>query len=725
MKKRKPLAHTQLRHKLDSALLDFKNTKKIKPLTEFIGQERALDALNFGININKKGYNLYAMGPAGIGKHSLIVTLLNNHVTKLPTPPDWCYLYNFDTPEKPIALKLPAGKGIILQQDMKALVDELAHTIVPVFESDEYRINIKKINDYFKMKRAKKRKTTKKLSEHKIPSLYKERHKKEKALEVKLLTTMVDPIFNKIKKKYVKYKEVLDYLNKVRNHFIDNANNYIHEEEKTGLLNFEADHPDLVMYKINVIVDNSQLKGAPVVFEETPYYSNLISRVEHTTRQGVLITNFNLIRAGSLHRANGGFLIIESRKLIKNKDAWEALKSAIYSQQIKIEPSAQMINSVKTISLDPEPIPLQAKIILIGDRSTYYYLCSHDQDFAKLFKVPIDFDEQISRNQKNILLYARLVASIANEEKLRPFDTSAVAEIIDQSTRIAEDTEKLSTYFRVIKDLTIEADYWAGIKNNKIVHADDVKKAIHAQHNRMDRTRELYYEYINRHFIIIETHNTTIGQVNCLSVRKVGNFSYGHPTRVTARVSPGKGKLIDIQREIKLAGPMHSKAGLIISHFLSSRFSKDQAFSLTASLSFEQIYGWTDGDSASVGELCALLSALSEVPIKQSLAITGSIDQHGEVQSIGGVNEKIEGFFDICQSKGLTGKQGVLIPEVNIKNLMLREDIVEAARKKQFSIYSIKTVDDAMELLTGKPKDSIYEKVEKCLHQFSKSILKK
>jgi len=734
MKKIKPVGYNLLRKKLDTDQLDFKTTQKITPLSGFIGQERALEALNFGINIHKKGYNLYAMGPPGIGKHSFIMLILDEHITKMPVPPDWCYIYNFDMPEKPIALQLPAGKGLVLQQDMKFLIEELSQVIVSVFESDEYRHGIKKINEYFKLKRAKKRKKTTNPIQEKIPYLYRERHEKEKELEKGLLTIMVEPIVNKLKKKYRKYPEINTYLKKVQNDIIDTASDYIFEKNK--LLDFPLDNPDLVKYKINLIVDNNKLKGAPIIFEETPHYSNLICRVEHTTKQGVLATNFNLIRAGSLHRANGGYLILESRKLIKNQDAWEALKSAIYSEKIKIEPTPQASNSIKTISLDPEPIPLDVKIILVGDRNTYYTLCQDDQDFAKLFKVPVDFDEQIFRSQKNILLYARLIASIAHDEKLRPFHISAVSEIIDHSTRVTEDTEKLSTYFHLIKDLTLEADYWASTKNKKTVDDTDVKKAIQSQQHRMDRTRQLYYEDISRNFIMIDTEGKRTGQINCLSVRKVGNFSYGHPTRVTARIRAGKGKLIDIQREIELAGPMHSKAGIIIANFLASRFNPGELFSLAASLSFEQIYCWTDGDSASVGELCALLSALAETPLKQSLAITGSIDQLGKVQAVGGVNEKIEGFYDICSVKGLTGKQGVLIPAINIKNLMLREDIVEAAQQKQFFIYPIETIDDAMTILTGLevgerddqghyPEGSVYFKVEDCLQKFTKVRKKK
>ncbi len=731
MKKPKPLPHSRLRQSLDPSQFEFKTTKKIKPLDEFIGQERALDALHFGVNIPKKGYNLYAMGPAGIGKHSLITTFLGEHAAKCPTPPDWCYIYNFDIPEKPVAIQLPAGKGSQLQEDMKTLIEELGQTIVSVFESDEYRIGIKKINAYFKLKRAKKRKKIQKSPGEKIPYLYKERHEKEKELRFRLLTGMIDPIFHKLTKKYSKLDNVVNYLKKVETDFIDNAIDYIIEESKTRLLDFQRDNPDLVKYKINLMVDNSQLKGAPVIFEEAPYFSNLISRVEYTTRDGVLVTNFNLIRTGSLHRANGGFLLVESRKLMKNRDAWEALKSAIYSEKIKIDSVQQMDNSIKTVTLDPEPIPLNVKIILIGDRRTYYHLSQYDQDFAKLFKVPVDFDEQIVRNHKNILLYARLVSSIVQNEKLRAFDMTAIGAIIDQSTRLTEDTEKLSTYFHAIKDIALESDYWASIKNKKTVNAEDVQQAIQTQIYRMDRTKRLYHEDIGRNFIIIDTENKVIGQVNCLSVRKVGNYSFGHPTRVTARVSSGKGTLIDIQREIKLAGPMHSKAGLIISGLLASRFSREGVFALSASISFEQIYCWTDGDSASVGELCALISALAKVPILQSFAITGSIDQHGEVQAIGGVNEKIEGFFDICREKGLTGNQGVLIPAINVKNLMLRDDVVLASKKKQFFIYPINTLDEAIELLTGKtagkrdkkghyPAGSVYGRVEKRLQEFAR-----
>ena len=501
-------------------------------------------------------------------------------------------------------------------------------------------------------------------------------------------------------------------------------------------MSYSPDNPLLVKYKVNVLVDNSKLDGSPIIFDDSPHYSSLICRVEYVNIQGFSTTNFSLIKAGSLHKANGGFLIIEARKLKKIPEAWEALKNALYSRKITIEPVEHDSNSLNPVSLEPMPIPLDVKVILLGDRTLYYSLCDKDSDFTELFKVPVDFDEQIPRNQKNITLYARLIATIVKHNKLLPFDAAAVAYIIDYSSRLVDDIDKLSTHIRSIEDLILESDYWAKQAGKQVVRSSDIRQALKAQVRRMDRAKEGYYEDIKRNFIIINTRGKSVGQVNCLSVRRVGDFSYGHPTRVTARVRQGKGTIIDIQREIKLAGPLHSKASLTISHFLASRFNCDEPFALSASIAFEQIYCWTEGDSASVGELCALLSALSGIPIYQHFAVTGSIDQYGEVQAIGGVNEKIEGFFDVCQSKGLNGKHGVLIPAVNVNNLMIREDIVAAAKSGKFFIYPINTVDDAISHLTGCEagkrtrqglftNGSIYNSVEARLKLFSQKTSKK
>lgn len=737
MKKIKPLTPKEMRQVLDSAELNFSTTDDLTALRGFIGQERALEALNFGIGIKGQGYNLYAMGPSGIGKFSLVNSVLEEHASKQPVPPDYCYIHNFETPEKPIALELPAGTGFALQQDMKVLIEEMLSSILTVYESDEYRAGIKKINEYFQERRIKSRKKmANNIKKDKIPYLYKERHEKEKTLRLRLLSGVVEPHVAKLKKKYAEFPLVVNYLSTVESDMIEHVDDFINADEKTNLFTFSLDNPVLTKYKVNLLVDNSNVKGAPIIFEEMPNYSNLISRVEHTTQEGSLITNFTLIRPGALHKANGGYLLVEARKIRRNRDAWEALKSALYSGKIKIEPIQNLADTVKPISLEPMPIPLNVKVILLGDRRAYYSFCQCDPDFNELFKVPVDFDEQIDRNKKNIELYARLIGRIAKRENLKQFSVSAVAAIIDHSTRLAEDIQKLSTHLRDIQDLIMEADYWANSSNKKMVDDADVKRAIEAQIRRMDRAKELYYDDIQRNFIIINTEGKSVGQVNCLSVRRVGNFSYGHPTRVTARVRAGRGKLIDIQREIRLAGPMHSKAGLIINNFLASRFNEEHLFSLSASIAFEQIYCWTDGDSASVGELCALFSAISEVPINQFLAVTGSIDQYGEVQAIGGVNEKIEGFFDVCKAAGFNGKQGVIIPAVNKQNLMLREEVVLAAKQKKFFIYPINTIDEAIELLTGKEagfrgdtgsysEGSIYHKIEQRLRAFTRSRLKK
>ncbi|MBX3709982.1 MAG: AAA family ATPase [Gammaproteobacteria bacterium] len=733
MKIPKPLHYELLRKKIHATDLPFKTTNDIKILTQFLGQKRAIEALIFGIEIESHGYNLYAMGPSGIGKRFLINSILSEKAKKQPVPSDWCYIHNFNTPEKPIALELPAGLGQIFQQDMKLFINEMCHSVITFFESNEYQSGKKRIKISYNKK-------IKSIHEdldsvEKIPQLYKEQYKKEKEFESLSIVSIIKPLISRLKKKYRKYKKILNYLLCMKMDIVNHIHDFIKQDERTNLFNFSIDHASLINYKVNLIVNNSQRIGAPIIFDENPSYASLICHVEHVSQMESLSTNLTLIKSGNLHLANGGYLVVDARKLKKNHEAWEALKRALYAGRIIIKPIESESESVKSLSLEPTPIPLNVKVILIGDRNTYYSLCQRDPDFLELFKVAVDFDEQIDRNKKNIQLYAKLIGTIVQRKKLSPFHSSAVAEIIDYSSRLAEDVKKLSTHIRSIKNLIIEADYWSKRNAKKIVDAKDVKYAIHAQIHRMDRARDIYYQDIHRKFIAINTSGQSIGQVNCLSVRRVGSFSYGHPTRVTARVRLGEGKIIDIQREIKLAGPLHSKATFIILSYLSSYFSKNQPFSLSASLAFEQVYCWTDGDSASVGELCALLSALAEIPINQFLAVTGSVDQHGNVQAIGGVNEKIEGFYDVCKEKGLTGNQGVLIPSVNAKNLMLREDILEAAKTKTFFIYSINHIDEAIYLLTGlnpgkRNKDgnfsrnTIYYKIENRLQQFSKNRLR-
>lgn len=724
MKKIKSLSHKLLRKKIRASELGFKEITSLKPLNEFLGQNRAHAALDFGISIKSKGYNMYAMGPSGIGKYSLITMVLDEYAKSVRPPADWCYIYNFAEPEKPMPLEFPPGEGYIFQQDVTHLMDELSAIIVSVFESHSYHHENRKISAGIR-KKYKNKKIT-------FAQLCKEKYKKEKEFELASFTAVVAPIVEKLKNKYKKSTEILNYLAAMQKDILEHINDFIKRDEKTNVITFSWENPALTKYKVNLFVDNRNLTGAPVIFEEAPSYSTLFCRVEHTGQQGAPVTNFTLIKAGGLHRANGGYLIIEARKIIKNKDVWEGLKSALHLQSIKIKPIEHEHEIITPVSLEPLAIPLNVKIILLGDRNSYYSLCQRDADFTELFKVAIDFEEQIDRNKKNIHLYARLIKTIADREKLNEFSPASVAEIIDYGSELAEDSEKLSTHIRDIEDLLFESNYWASAENKKVIERKHVKQAIHEKISRMDRSRELYYEDITRNFIFIDTKGKSIGQVNCLSVRRVGNFSYGHPTRVTARVRIGKGTLIDVQREIKLAGPLHSKAGLTITSYIASRFARDVLYSLTASISFEQIYCWTDGDSASVGELCALFSALAEVPLKQTIAVTGSIDQYGMVQTVGGVNEKISGFYDVCKLAGLNGKQGVIMPAANQANLMLREDIIDAVKAGKFHIYLIEHVDEAIAILsdmsteerdkTGKfPEKSIFHKVEKRLRSFAKN----
>lgn len=723
MKKIKSLHHRYFRSQLRLSRLKFKTIHELKITTEFLGQKRALDAIHFGIGIQKNGYNLYAMGPIGIGKRSLVRAILKEKAKKKPVPADWCYIYNFDEPDKPLAIELPPGRGAIFKEDMQGIVNSLSVTILVVFESDEYRKSMLSIQEDFKKKqdiytqKAAAEKDIRTMNSYKkrLMNLYKKKHQKERKLQLKLTAKAVKPSIKKLKKKYAAYRHVIKFLRAMEKDIILNVNDFIKKEEVTHMVSFIYDNPHLDYYQVNLLVDNGKRSSAPVIFEENPNFVHLVGRIEYISRLGMTTTQFNLIKPGSLHLANGGYLIMEAHKLLKEKHAWEALKRALKLQKITIDLAAEPSHELfRPVSLQPASIPLHIKVILLGSRRTYYDLCDDDPDFNELFKVPVDFDEYVDRTEKNIYLFARLIATMIRKEKLRSFEAQAIAEIVDYSSRLAEDNEKLSTDLQSIHDLVIEADYLAGLKNKKTVKAVDIQQAIQAQIKRVNRSQQLYYEAILRNIVKINTKNRMVGQLNCLSIVRIGRYAYGHPLRVTATVRQGREKFIDIQREIKMAGPIHSKAGLTIINFLGSRYGRDRLFRLCASISFEQVYGTVDGDSASVGETCALLSALSGIPLKQFLAITGSIDQYGVVQAVGGLNEKIEGFFNICKQRGLDGNQGVIIPAVNIKNLMLSEEIILAGKLKKFFIYPIETIDDAITLLTDLPagqfKDGQFEK---------------
>jgi lon-related putative ATP-dependent protease len=555
-----------------------------------------------------------------------------------------------------------------------------------------------------------------------MPTWQREMQGKMDELNREMSSFAVEGLIDELRKKYSDFDQIVRHLDAVQKDVIENARDFLQTEQEAsdfmGALRqaiserFQGGPPILRRYQVNLLVDHSASQGAPVIYEDNPTYQNLIGRVEHMAQMGALLTDFNLIQPGALHRANGGYLILDARKVLLQPYAWEALKRSLESGQISIESVGQMLSLISTVSLEPEPIPLDVKVAIVGDRVLYYLLWQLDPDFADLFKVQADFEDQMDRNSGNQLLYAQLLATMAREHGLRALDRNAVSRFIEHSARLVGDSEKLGTHMRDIRDLLREADYWAGQAGNGAITDADVQKAIDAQIRRADRVRERLQEAILRETIFIDTEGESVGQVNGLSVLQLGNFSFGQPSRITAQLRLGKGEVVDIEREVELGGPIHSKGVLILAGFLGARYARERPLSLSASLVFEQSYGGVEGDSASSAELYALLSAISELPLKQSLAVTGSVNQHGQVQAIGGVNEKIEGFFDICRSRGLSGDQGVLIPAANVKHLMLRADVVKAAADGKFHIYPVETIDQGIELLTGLPAGEPDEKGE-------------
>ena len=547
------------------------------------------------------------------------------------------------------------------------------------------------------------------------PGWQREMSRRLEELNREVANLAVGGLIDELRERYAEYPKVVEHLDAVQENVVQNAESFLPQQagqqELQRMLGAGGGPGDqtavqealMRQYKVNLIVDHSESDHAPVVYEDNPTYQNLIGRVEHMARMGALMTDFHLIRSGALHRANGGYLLLDARKLLTEPYAYEALKRAMDAGTIRVESLGRQLSIISTVSLEPEPIPLDVKVGLFGDRRIYYLLSQLDPEFAEHFKVQADFHEEMDRNDGNQQLYAQMIATMVHEAELQPFDREAVARLIEHAARMVGDSEKLSMKSEGLEDLLREANHRAREKGNGSVTVADVQGAIDARIYRADRLRERMQETILRDTVLIDTDGAEIGQINGLSVIGLGDFMFGRPTRITARTRMGKGEVVDIEREVELGGPIHSKGVLILGAFLGARYAEDTPLSLSASLVFEQSYGPIEGDSASSAELYALLSALAEVPIKQSLAVTGSVNQRGQIQAIGGVNEKIEGFFDICKGRGLTGDQGVLIPASNVKNLMLRQDVLEAAAEGRFHIYSVETVDQGIEILTGIP----------------------
>ncbi|MEW5987539.1 MAG: ATP-binding protein, partial [Chloroflexota bacterium] len=743
----------------DPEQFTFETTAELEDLTEVIGQARAVEAVRFGVGMRSEGYNLFALGPYGTGKHTAVAHFLKQKAAEEPAPPDWCYVHNFSQPHRPNALQLPAGQGNALGEDMRKFVEEL-FTVLPVaFGGEDYQSQKKAVEEEFKEKQESafeelKREARERdivliptpnglafaplhkgevispddflklpdeeqkrvetevaaLQEqlqkilYQLPQWKRESQARLKTLNQEVARFAATPLIEELRAKYAELPDVLTYLQSVQEDVVEHTERLLEMQEGQAQSSPGAPPAALMTrYQVNVVVSNSRDNGAPVIYEDHPTYQNLIGRVEHLAEMGVLTTDFTLIKPGVLHRANGGYVILDALKVLQQPYAWEGLKRALRSGEITIESLGQIFSLISTVSLTPQPIPLNVKIVLLGERLLYYLLCQFDPDFMELFKVAVDFEDEIERSDENYRLYARLIGTLARKEKLPHFDRRAVARVLEHSSRLAEDSEKLSTHMQQTADLLRESGYWARQAGRELVQAEDVQRAIDAATFRHGRIRERMQEAILRETVLIDTTGATVGQINGLSVIALGNATFGRPSRITARVRLGKGEVVDIERQVELGGPIHSKGVLILSSFLASRYAAERPLSLSASLVFEQSYSGVEGDSASSAELYALLSALAGAPIKQSLAVTGSVNQRGQVQAIGGVNEKIEGFFDICQARGLTGDQGVLIPQANVKHLMLRPDVVAASAAGQFHVYPVETIDQGIELLTGVP----------------------
>ncbi len=754
-----PLAIALLYRVCEPASLPFATTDELQNLGDVLGQARALEALQLGVGMRRKGYNLYAMGTPGTGKHAIVKRVLGERAEREPAPADWVYVNNFAQTHQPLVLELPSGRGEALRRDMTQLVEDLRDALPAAFDSDDYRKRVKDIEEDFKHRQEAEFRSLQQKAralgiallstpagfalgpmqdgkvlspdefnalsqtdkEHieqvvgtlqedlqnvaqQMPRWRREHRERIKALNEEVALAAVGHIMQELRCRHEDLPGVLDYFTAVQRSVLDNVDDFLAKpDEGSAPLPFGGGTPSFRRYEVNVLVSNRDGGGAPVIYEDNPTFQNLIGRVEYMSQFGALVTDFTLIKPGALHRANGGYLLLDVRNLFRQPFAWEGLKRALFASEISIVSLGEMYSLLSTVSLEPQPIALKIKVVLLGERIFYYLLYQLDPDFRELFKVAADMEEELERSPENDQLYARLLATLIRKEGLRPFDRAAVARVIEHSARMAEDAAKLSIHMQTITDLLQEADFQAGTDATPVVEAGHVQRAIDAQRYRSARIHEKMVEAIRRDIVLIATSGARIGQINGLAVIDLGDSRWGQPSRITATVRLGSGQVVDIEREVDLGGSIHSKGVLILSSFLGARYAVGQPLSLHASLTFEQSYGRVEGDSASLAELCALLSALAQAPLGQNFAVTGSVDQHGQVQAIGGVNEKIEGFFDVCRERGGPAGQAVIIPAANTNHLMLRADVVNAVAAGRFAVYAVTTVDEALALLTSLP----------------------
>ncbi|MBO6290096.1 MAG: AAA family ATPase [Alphaproteobacteria bacterium] len=789
------LTSDQLYRKCDASKFDFNSTADLEERLSALGQDRAIRAVELGVHIKSRGYNLFCLGPEGTGKTSLVQRVLEQEAKKRPTPDEWAYVYNFEEPYKPLAISFPAGTACDFAKDIDELIFELSTTLPALVESDEYKAALGIIRQKYKSKKEEYVNVLQRKAKGKRVSLlhmqmglvvapmkdgevlspdafdelpddekqlimddlnamqeeienatqtlphWEEKQKREiDALREKFVKSAVKEPIDTLREKYRKLPQATKFLRAIQKNILENVDEYVpepkaptntNEDDPLQVLLSKVKQPEEDKFsklKVNVIVKHKPDSGAPIVTLDHPTQGNLVGKVERIQQYGALLTDFTLIKGGALHRANGGFLLLDARKVLEQPFAWDSLKRAIASKCIKIEAPSEE-TSFTTISLDPQPIPLNIKVVLTGDFEIYDLLCERDPDFRDFFKVEADFGIIMDRNDENEIEYAKLIGSLSKKKGLRSLNKQAVARVIEYASRLAGSSHKLTAHISSIGDLLREADYWARQSKSKQIGKNHIDQAIDEQIYRSDRIKTEMLEQIDKGTILMDVQGERVGQINGLVVYDFSSYSFGKPARITTQVRIGKGDFVDIEREIAMSGPIHTKGVLILKSLLSNRFAKHMPLSLSASIVFEQSYGGVDGDSASSTEYYCMLSAITGVPIKQNIAVTGSINQFGEIQPIGGVNEKIEGFFDVCKHGGLTGTQGVIIPRTNIESLMLRADILQAVDDGKFSIYAIDTVDDGIEILTGikagspntkgeYPKGTINRMVQDSLKQF-------
>jgi lon-related putative ATP-dependent protease len=755
------LSPEKLRRTCDPTLMRCETTEELSPLKGIIGQERAAKAFRFGLDIKERGFNIYVAGYPGTGRMTIVKNFLEEAAKTKPIPNDWCYVNNFNNPYEPKAMKLPSSKGKNFQSDMINLISETRRILPQTFESEEYakkrEATIKLIDEERQKLLAELNKKAQEqgfilqstriglliipvikghpLSDEEFmalnPKMREEIQNRREKLNEDLIIAMrqlrdmerkineelkklnrevalyaIGHLISDMKDKYKEFSEVTTYVDEVQKDILENLTQFLRETAAQPSSRASLQFPwmqelPFKKYEVNVIVDNSDLKGAPVVVELNPTYQNLFGRIEKEAQFGVLTTDLTMIHSGSLHKANGGYLVLRAEALLQNPLSWDSLKSALTSGQVVVEEPGERLGFVTIKGLRPAPIPLNVKVMLIGNPLLYASLYTYDTDFKELFKVKADFDTTMDRTEDNMRDYASFICTFCQKENLKHLDSSAIAKVIEYGSRLAEDQGKLSTRFSEIGDIIREANFYAVQENSNYTSASHIKKAIEERIYRSNLIQTKIQEFIQKGILLIDVKGEIAGQVNGLTVMSLGDFAFGSPTRVTASIGMGREGIIDIEREANLGGRIHTKGVMILSGYLAQKYAQDKPLSISARLVFEQSYEEVEGDSASSTELYCILSALSGLPIRQYIAVTGSVDQKGDVQAIGGVNEKIEGFFEVCKARGFTGKQGVIVPESNVQNLMLKEEVVDAVKQGKFRIYPVETIDQGIEILTG------------------------